>query len=67
MFKKMLDVIANNEFRLIVLDKKIDIINYKSILLFDDNKIIIDNKNNILTITGNNLIINKLLKDEVLR
>lgn len=58
--------ILEEEFKLIYLNNKINIVNYTDIGHFDSNKIIIRNNNKSIIIDGNNLIITKLLKDELL-
>lgn len=55
-----------NKSKIIILDNRIDIINYKYIDHFDNNKIIIKLDINNIFIYGNNLIISKLISDEVL-
>lgn len=54
------------KFKIIYLDRKLDIINYTDIVHFDNNKIIINYKQGVLTISGKNLVISKLLSDELL-
>ena len=66
MFKKMLEYIIDNKLKILVYKDKVDVINYKEILIFDDNDIVIDCQDFILKIKGNNLIINKLMDREVL-
>ena len=65
-FDKLRTYILENEFKLIYLNNKINIVNYTSIGHFDNNKIIIYNGDKIVTINGSNLVITKLLKDELL-
>lgn len=55
-----------NKSKIIMMDNKIDIINYKNIDHFDDNKIIIKLDNYNIFIYGENLIISRLVSDEVL-
>ena len=66
MLSKILDYIKDDELKISLFKDKINIVNYKEILVFDDNKIIIDCSSLILTISGNNLIINKLYNYELL-
>ncbi len=65
-FDKLRTYILENEFKLIYLNNKINVVNYSDIGHFDNNKIIVYNENKIITINGNNLVISKLLKDELL-
>ncbi|HPF83038.1 MAG TPA: YabP/YqfC family sporulation protein [Bacilli bacterium] len=53
-------------FKVIYLNKKINIVNYKKIEHFDSNKIEISYNNGLIKILGNKLVIKKLLKDELL-
>ena len=55
-----------NKSKIIILDNKIDIVNYKYIDHFDNNKIIIKLDNSNIFIYGESLIISKLISDEVL-
>lgn len=58
--------ISENEFKIIVLNKRINISNYISIESFDSYKIIIKYSEGLLIINGSELTISTLLKDEVL-
>lgn len=58
--------ISENEFKIIVLNKRINISNYISIESFDSYKIIIKYDEGLLIINGSELTISTLLKDEVL-
>ena len=64
--KKINNYIYDKEFKLIITDNYINIINYEEINNFTINEIIIKCHNNIITIEGENLLITKMLKDEVL-
>ena len=65
-FNKIRSYILESEFRLILLNDKINIVNYDEIDNFNENKIIIKYNNKILTINGNNLVITKLMSNELL-
>lgn len=65
-FKKLKDYILETEFKIILLDGKVDIVNYLDIDHFDDNKIIVRNNKGTVIIKGEDLIISKLLTDEIL-
>ena len=54
------------QFQLIYLQNKIDIINYQEIDSFDEEKIRIRYKGGVLIVAGHNLSISKLLDDEIL-
>jgi sporulation protein YqfC len=58
--------LLENDFKMVLADNYIDILNYQEVSLFDDNRIIIKNKNGIITIFGNNLIISKWMDNEIL-
>ena len=66
MFSKILEYIKDNELKISLFKDKIDIVNYKEILVFDDDKIVIDCSSLILTISGTDLTINKLYDHELL-
>lgn len=65
-FDKLRTYILENEFKLVYLNNKVNIVNYSDIGHFDNNKIIVYNSKQIITINGHNLVISKLLKDELL-
>ncbi len=64
--KKILDYIKDTKFKIIIYDNKIDILNYKEIIIFESNKIVINCNTFNISIKGNNLIINKVYDNEVL-
>lgn len=66
MLKTLKNYILDSDFRLILLDGKINVVNYIDIDHFDDKKIIIKYRKGYITINGDNLIISKLLTDEIL-
>lgn len=53
------------ESKVIYINNKVDIINYKSIEHFDNSKVIIKT-DKLIIIKGENLVVKKLLNDEVL-
>ena len=65
-FTNLKNYILENDFKMIIFDKKVDSVNYDEIDHFDDNKIIIRNKEKIVIIKGEELVISKLLEDEML-
>lgn len=66
MFTKMKNYILENEFKILFLSNKINIVNYIDIDHFDSNKIIIKYDKGLVIINGEELIISKLLQDEIL-
>lgn len=64
---KINDYIVDKEYKIIIKNNYVNVINYEEIKDFNDNKIeIINKKNNITKIIGENLIISKMQDDEVL-
>ncbi len=64
--KKILDYIKDTKFKITIFENKIDIANYKEIIIFEENKIVINCNTFNISIKGNNLIINKVYDNEVL-
>ncbi len=60
------DYVLDTEFRMIIKNHKIGIVNYLGIDHFDGNKITVSYKNGKILVNGDNLVISKLLKDEIL-
>ena len=58
--------ILENEFKIIYVSNKLDIVNYSDISHFDNNKIILNYNEGSVLISGKNLVVSKLLKDELL-
>lgn len=63
---KFRNYLLENDFKITILDGKIDVINYISVEHFDFNKIIIKYDNGLITINGNNLVVTRLISDEIL-
>lgn len=66
MFSKVLKYIKDDTLKINLYKDKINIINYKSILVFDDYNFLVDCYSFNLLINGNNLVINKLYDNEIL-
>lgn len=66
MFSKLRNYIKQEETKIYYIKNKLDIINYKKILVFEDNKILIEIIDDILEIKGANLIIKRFEKEELL-
>ena len=60
------EYVRNSEFKITILNNKINIENYTNILDISDTKIQITNNNKKIKILGNKLQINKLLNNEIL-
>ena len=63
---KINNYLEDNEYKIIIKDKQINIINYDEIIDFTLNRISIKYKEKIITIEGNQLYIIKMIEDEVL-
>ena len=66
LFRDAKEFILESKLKVIYIDNKINIVNYKSVTGFDSNKIIIDCDTKLIIVSGNNLVISKLLLDELL-
>lgn len=66
MFSKLRNYIKQEETKIYYGKNKLDIINYKKILIFEDNKILVEIIDDILEIKGANLIIKRFEKEELL-
>lgn len=65
--KKLEDLrnyVLENNFKMIYLNNKLNVINYQAIEHFDNNKIMIK-VDKLLVIEGKNLVVTKLLEDEI--
>ena len=58
--------ILEEDFKLILMQNKLNIINYIELIDFNDYEIKIKYINGFLLINGNNLILKKILNDELL-
>lgn len=58
--------ILENQLKIIYIEDKINIVNYKNVTGFDSNKIIIETDTKLVIVSGENLVISKLLLDELL-
>ncbi len=63
---KIKTYILEDEFKVIFLNGRVNIVNYKQILDITDNKITLQYNEGKIIVNGQNLVISKLLKDEVL-
>ena len=66
MFKNLFNYIKDLNLKVIYSNNKLDIINYKKILIFNDDKIKVECTKKIITVLGNNLSIKKMYDDELL-
>ncbi|MDO4394808.1 MAG: YabP/YqfC family sporulation protein [Mycoplasmatota bacterium] len=58
--------LSDNEYRIILRNSGVNIVNYDEIINFSSTQISIRIKNKILIFEGNNLVITKMLDDEIL-
>lgn len=69
-FNGIKSYILDNEFKIIILNNKINITNYLEMGHFDNNKVIVrylnQNKEKTLVVNGKNLIVSRLKSKEVL-
>ena len=54
------------DFKIIYINNKLDVVNYTDISHFDSNKIMVNYNKGSLAVLGNNLFVSKLLSDELL-
>ena len=66
MLSTLRSYILEDEFKITILTKKIDIVNYSEIDHFDENKIIVRFNKGTVIVKGEDLSIAKLLNDELL-
>ena len=65
MFKELNKFFYDQNFRIIIFDRCININNYDEVLLFESNKILIRIKDKIIKITGENLTIKRFENKEI--
>lgn len=66
MLKSIIQYVRNDDFYINIWKNKINIVNFKEIVVLEENKIVILSPHNKVIIKGSNLSINKLLDDEIL-
>ncbi len=65
-FNKLENYLNEQEYKMVIRDNQINIVNYDEIVDFSSNKIIVKNRANLIIIEGKNLTISKMLDNEVL-
>lgn len=58
--------ILEEEFKITILNNKVNIVNYTSIGAIDDSKVMIKHENGYVTIKGSNLVVSRLMNNEIL-
>lgn len=66
MFDRFNNYINENEYKIIIKNNTVNIINYLEILDFNATCIKIKHQKGITNIIGRNLVVNKMLNDEIL-
>ena len=64
--RKINNYLEDKEYKIIIKENQVNIINYDEIIDFTFNKIIIKHKQKIIAIEGTELYIVKMVEDEVL-
>lgn len=66
MFRELKNIVYDKTFKVIILENKINIINYTEVVIFEDERIVIKAESKLINIKGKNLIINRLEENEIL-
>ena len=66
MFKDLKNIITDNKMKIIILENKVNVLGYTSIMLIDDDKILLNANDKTIKIIGKDLVITKLLNNELL-
>ena len=66
-FNKLENYLNEQEYKMVIRDNQINIVNYDEIVDFSSNKIIVKNRANLNIIEGKNLTISKMLEIYVIR
>lgn len=64
--KKIRDYLLEDEFKIIILNNKINICNYEKIELLDEDRVIVKYEEGKIAITGKEISVSKLLNNEIL-
>ena len=66
MIRQIRNYIENNDFKIVVLNNKVNVVNYKDIIKISTQLISLDSGTDIVNIKGDNLVLGKLLDNEIL-
>ena len=66
MLKNIVNYVRNNEFYINIWKNKINVVNFKEIVIMEEDKIVIMTDLGKVIIRGRDLSINKLLENEIL-
>ena len=64
--KKVRDYLLDEEFKMILLNNKINISNYEKIEYLDTDKVIVKYETGKINISGENITVSKLINNEIL-
>ena len=64
--RKVRDYLLDDEYKMILLNNKINISNYEKIEYLDDDKVIVKYEKGKISIKGENITVSKLLNNEIL-
>ena len=65
MFNNIKNYLYDNEWKIHIYDKKINIVNYIDIVTLEDNRVSVKYQNGIIVIKGKKLSVNKMLDNEM--
>lgn len=66
MLNRLKNYINDNNWRINVFDRSVNIVNYIDIIILEENRISVKYQNGIITVTGDKLSVNKMLEQEML-
>lgn len=66
MLNRLKNYINDNNWRINVFDRSVNIVNYIDIIVLEENRISVKYQNGIITVTGDKLSVNKMLEQEML-
>ena len=65
-FNKLDRYLTDKDYKIIIKNNYLNIINYNEVKDFSNTKIIVSSRNSTTTITGENLVISKMQDNEIL-
>ena len=65
-FNKLDRCLTDKDYKIIIKNNYLNIINYNEVKDFSNTKIIVSSRNSTTTITGENLVISKMQDNEIL-
>lgn len=63
---KLNNFINENEYKIIITDSYINIINYEEIVDFNSTRISVRHNKGVTIVVGNDLVVSKMVEDEIL-